>query len=338
MQDIASFGDLLSQFNPFFRAPTDGPAAGPAPATAELPDKAGIPASPATIAPDTAGESFDTAPKPPGKLAGVYEAPLAAVAQRQSMAFDFQLELSVRQERSVTTSRDTGYGGSSFVEAAREQTSLSYQSLQALYRNGAGGTFREVRSFQAQMFRSRTRQLSATLDPEPGGRLDRTAGRVSRTFELNIKFEASFLSQFVRQAEDISAMGAGVFQQYLNGTDGFAGGPADPMQAFFDQVDTILADTEGFVKETLSAFLADVAASFGMSEQEANALENFVVEEVSSFFQDVDRFLEDARSAFAMPAPAPQTPEPQLAEQVSEPAEPGAASLPVDVESDPEVA
>ena len=103
MQDIASFSDLLSQLNPFFRSPAGGSADVTAPSPSDTPAVISGPSTPPTISPDTPGESFDTAPLPPGEQAGVYKAPTVAVAQRQSMSFDFQFELSIRQETRVAS-------------------------------------------------------------------------------------------------------------------------------------------------------------------------------------------------------------------------------------------
>jgi hypothetical protein len=324
MQDIASFSDLLSQLSPFARLPLGG---APEQASADVPEPAAArPAEQPEILSNLPGTTFDSTGAPPADLAGVYRPPTTAVQYRMGAALDFQLDLSMARQTTVLSEPSSADLDGGFAAAAREQTSLSYQSLQALYRNSAGGTFREVRAFQAQMFRSQTRQISARLDPETGDRLDRTAQTVSRTFQIDIKLEVSFLSQFVRQSDQISGMEDGLFQQYLEGTDRSAGISGEAAQAFFDQVDGFLADTQAFVEEALSSFFQDVAASFGLSEQEVGALQDLVTEEVSALFSDMDRFLDDARALMAGPQAEPALPKPEPAQ------------APAQAESNPEVA
>lgn len=344
MQDIASFSDLLSQLSPFSRPATNGTQGQPTQAV-PVADAGPVETNlPAPIQPNVPGTSFDSAPVPPSELAGVYKPPAGAVQQRTAMAFDFQLNLSVRQETRVLTqrampdaqsrpdARPSAEERGRFSLAAREQTSLSYQSLHALYRNTAGGTFREVRGFQASMFRSQTRQISARMEPEAGERYDRTSRTVSRTFELNIKLEASFLGQFVRQSDQISGMEGNLLEQYLDGTDRSAMDSGGAMQAFFDQVDGMLADSRAFVEQTLSSFFQDAAASLGLTEQEAGALQDLVTSEVTALFDDMDRFLDDARLAMAGPAARPEMELPEPVEALPE-----ANPVPVEAESDPEV-
>ena len=336
MQELTGFSDLLSQLSPFS---SSGIGSGPENAASQ-PPSVGTDAPearlPAPIASNLPSASFDSAPAPPADLAGVYRAPSAAIQQRTSTALDFQFSLAVRQEVSTVRSRSSEEAPahsrpSHSRMVAREQTSLSYQSLQALYRNSAGGSFREVRGFQAQMFRSQTRQISSRLDQDTGNRLDRTAQRVSRSFELNIKLEASFLTQFVQQSNEISEVGKGALGQYLDNTDRFADVSGEAMQGFFDQVEGFLADAEALVEETLTGFFSDVAASFGMSDSEIGALRGMVTDQVTAFFNDVDQFLDDARLVMAGPASRPEMAEPELATQPLPPQ----AEAP---ESDPEVA
>jgi hypothetical protein len=136
----------------------------------------------------------------------------------------------------------------------------------------------------------------------------------------------SFLSQFVQQSDEISDMDAELFQQYLDGTDGAAEVSGDTMQAFFDHVDGILADTRSLVQQTLAGFFQDVASSFGLSDREAGTLQDTVNDQVAAMFDDVDRFLADARTALAGPAAEPALPEAAPEEALTQ------------AESDPEVA
>jgi hypothetical protein len=344
MQDIASFSDLLSQLSPFSRPGTNGASGQSTPGPLPVDTSAVEADKPAPIQPTVPGSSFDSAPASPSDLAGVYKPPAAAMRQRTEMAFNFQFSVSMRQEtrvlsqRPMADARPTGNERTSadergrFSMVAREQTSLSYQSLQALYRNTASGTFREVRGFQASMFRSQTRQISARMAPEAGERYDRTARTVSRTFELNIKLEASFLGQFVGQSDQISGMDGNLLEQYLDGTDRSALESGDALQAFFDQVDGMLADSQAFVEQTLSSFFQDAASSLGLTEQEAGALQDLVTSEVTALFDDMDRFLDDARLAMAGPAARPEMELPEPVEALPE-----ADAVHIAAESDPEV-
>lgn len=130
-----------------------------------------------------------------------------------------------------------------------------------------------------------------------------------RQFEIEISLDASFLKQFNGQTEHLSE-DEDVLGQYLDNTGGLASKSGEALQAFFNEVDQILADTESFVKDSMGSFLADVKAAFGLNGTEANAFEEMVVEEVTAFFEDVDTFLTEARrSMLAPPEPPPELPE-----------------------------
>ena len=172
---------------------------------------------------------------------------------------------------------------------------MAYQSDRLAYREVLGTSFREMRRAQTELYFSRTREMEIRLDPETGERFGETSRRVGRTFEMNISLEVSFLSQFVSQSDQISAMDKGLFEQYLNNTDGLSSRSGESVGAFFDQVGRILEETEGLVRETLAGFFDDVAETFGLSEQEAGVLESIAVNEISSFFDDLDGFLGEMR-------------------------------------------
>ena len=96
-------------------------------------------------------------------------------------------------------------------------------------------------------------------------------------------------------------------------------------------MDRILEDSEAFVVSSLSSFFDQVADQFGLSTEEAASLEKMVVEEIASFFDDVDSFLSESRGFIAGPTAAPQLPdepaEPPVVESADPEAEEDPASL-----------
>ena len=147
------------------------------------------------------------------------------------------------------------------------------------------------------LFYSRTRELSARLDPELGERVASTGARVARSFEVDISLEVSFLGQFVDQSEEISDLDSGLFEQYLDGTDAAAGQGGGALEGFFDEVGRILEETESMLQDSLSSFFEDVKATFGLSEAEGAVLQDQVSGEVSAFFDEVDAFLDTMRGS-----------------------------------------
>ena len=131
------------------------------------------------------------------------------------------------------------------------------------------------------------------MDPGAAERLESTSQKVVRTFEVDISLEASFLSQFVDQSGEISGMDSDLFGKYLNNTDRLA--ESDGMQAFFNDVGKILKEAEAFVQETLGSFFDEVAATFGLTAEEAGSLQSLVSDEVTAFFDEVDQMLGESR-------------------------------------------
>jgi|GEM_PF-1674327 hypothetical protein len=287
MAEISGFSDLLSQLDRYLQPVSN--QEGQASAA-----ESGKSVLPKLLPSDAPGSSFEA-----GRAvedSGAYQPSTIQSGQRFGMAFSMQFNLSIQRETRVVT-QDRAPGKQRAFVQAMEQTRRSYQSSMVASRNTAGSSFREMRSFQADLFHSRTRELSAHLGPEDAERMDSTSRSVVRTFELDISLEASFLTQFVDQSGAISGMDSGLFGQYLNNTDNLAN--SEEMQAFFNDVDKILEETEAFVQETLGSFFDEVAATFGLSAEEAGSLQSLVSDEVGAFFDDVDQILNETRSTLA---------------------------------------
>jgi hypothetical protein len=238
---------------------------------------------------------------------GIYRPKQVQQQFSSSLNFSFSASLS----RATVVQRQNTQGSPSLArEMESSQFSYSSQALSA--RRSVGDSFSEVRRFQTDMSFSRTRTLSQQLSPEMGQKLESTGRQVARQFEIEISLDASFMRQFNTQTEGLST-DENMLGQYLDGTSGLAGQSGQALQAFFDEVDQILADTQSFVTDTMGSFLTDVKAAFGMSTAEADAFNTMVVGEVASFFKDVDAFLSQARSSMLA---GPETP-PELTGQDS---------------------
>ena len=287
MAEISGFSDLLSQLDRYFQPGSKQDVqAAPAESRKSVP--------PTLLPSDSPASSFEA-----GRAveeSGAYQPSTIQSGHRFGMAFSMQFNLSIQRETRVVT-QDRASGRQRASVRAMEQTRRSYQSSMVASRNTAGSSFREMRSFQADLFHSRTRELSAQLDPADAERLDATSRSVVRTFELDISLEASFLTQFVDQSGAISEMDSGLFGQYLNNSENLANSKG--LQAFFNDVDKILDETEAFVQETLGSFFDEVAATFGLSAEEAGSLQSLVTDEVAAFFDDVDQILNETRSTLA---------------------------------------
>lgn len=195
------------------------------------------------------------------------------------------------------------------IEQAQSVTRLS-ESMQYSYRaegysarNVSGGSYSEVKRFQTDMFFSRTRTLSQQLSPPTGQKLESTGQQVARRFEIEISLDASFLRQFNVQTEGL-ADDEDLLGQYLDDAGGLAKESGEALQAFFDEVDQILNDTEAFMKSSLGSFLSDVKAAFGLNDAEADAFNDMLQQEVTAFFEDVDAFLSDMRQPVLQAATA----------------------------------
>ena len=207
------------------------------------------------------------------------------------MSFGFEFNLSI--EKSVSTQ---SVGERSFLKA-HESASLFYQSLASSSDGALGSSFGQVRQYQTEQFYSRTRELSSRVEPASGQRLEQTSQKVVRAFEIDISLEFSFLGQFSRQSDTISDLDSGLFNAYLDQTDGFSHG--QDMQNFFNDVDKVLQETEAFVQSTLESFFGDIGTNIGLSSEETGSLRSRVSQEVTAFFNDVDRFLSEAENSLS---------------------------------------
>ena len=340
MADISSFADLFSQLSPFFQPDRSLPQAGE-PASAPSSDSpAAESAFPTSMLSGSPAASYGGPVQASPADGATYSPPAAQMGSRFGMGLSFEFNLSIQQQttREVTFAQPAPEnGGDRAVLRALESASMLYQTGFSSSRGILGSSFGEVREFQAELSYSRTRELSARLDPDLGQRFDSTSRRVSRTFELDISLEVSFLGQFARQSDEVSSLDTGLFEDYLRNTDGMAGASGGDLQAFFDDVDRILAETESYLQETLGDFFQGVAETFGLSDDEIGAIQSQASEQIALFFDDVDRFLDDARTALAGFGGAEALPEPE-AEAEPAPAIEAAVAAPATAEEETEMA
>ena len=310
MLDLSRFSNVLSQLGARFpiQNTLGPPKASPLviPQTApKTPEKDSFSFS--SVGSNLAGSSFDrrepspiVAPSEPPPIAvnsdGIYRP--TQIQFNSSLNFSFSASLS----RATVVQRPNLQGGS--LVSDRSSSQFSYQTTALSEKRQIGGSLSEVRRFQTDMFFSRTRTLSQNLSSEMGQQLESTGRKVARQFEIEISLDASFLRQFNVQTEGL-ADDEDMLGQYLDNADGLAGQSGEALQAFFNEVDQILADTESFVKDSLGSFLSDVKAAFGLNDAEADDLTNMVISEVQAFFKDVDAFLGEARQAMLAPAETP---------------------------------
>ena len=161
------------------------------------------------------------------------------------MALGLEFNLPIQREARVVTQDRTPRRQRAFIQALK-QTRLSYQSSMISSRKATGSSFTEMRSFQADLFYSRTRELSAQLDHAAAERMESMSQKVVRTLELDISLETSFLSQFVGQSCEISSMDSDLFGKYLDNTDRLA--ESQGLQVLFNDVDKILEEAEAMVQ------------------------------------------------------------------------------------------
>ena len=314
MIDLSSFSNMFPSLSSFFdrdalQALAPRPAA-PAEESQETeqdsvelsePARRGIPSG-------TSSSTFDTIPDEEPTVAVAEDGTYAPTSSRSLTTFGFSFNMSI--QRSVTTytrqseDRSTESGSAARL-AALESRSLYYQSVMNESRGRVAGGYQESRSVQTELFYSRTRQLSLSLPSDRAQQLDETSTQVARRFELSISMDFSFLGQFTRQSESISSLDDDLFGSYLDTTGGLSQRSADVMQSFFDDVDRTLESSEAYVKESLASLFDQVRDQFGLSDSEAGELESFVLDEVSSFFDEVDTFLSEARSGFSLPSSEP---------------------------------
>ncbi len=234
---------------------------------------------------------------------GTY-APTAQASQRMSMALGFEFNLSIQREVTsvVTEFRGSDLAASSSSSArlsALESRSLYYQSVMNESRGRLAGGYTESRSIQTELFYSRTRELSLSLPAGRAEQFDQTRTQVTRSFSLDISMDFSFLGQFSRQLETISSLDDSLFGRYLDNTGGLSEQSSKALQSFFDDMDRILEESESLVVGSLQSFFDQIGEQFGLSTNEADALEAMVMDEVVSFFDDIDSFLSESRLSLA---------------------------------------
>lgn len=320
MMEIPSFSDLFSLLAPAPRPQSglpEGAAPGAAPQTPQLADTVSFSGLPTDNSAASYGEVRQTEGAAPRTVAMAGDGTYSPTVQmtRMSMSFGFQFNLSI-QRQTAAIAQPSPESGGDLASIAREIAARMYQSGQVSYGGNLGSSYMETRRFQTELFFSRTRDLSVRLDPEAAQRLDATSQRVARTFELNISLEVSFLSQFTQQSEGISDLDADLFDRYLHNTDGLFGKSGEAMQAFFNDVGRILEGTEQFALETLGAFLQDTAETMGLTQEEVGVLQDLAVDQITSFFDEIDGFLAEAQAAYGLEAPEPQD---ELAAPAAEP-------------------
>jgi hypothetical protein len=245
-------------------------------------------------------------------------------SQRLGMSIGFAFNLNIQRQVTTTVQSPQAARSEESGTAARltalESRSLHYQSIRNETRSELAGGFTESRSIQTELFYSRTRELSLSLPAGRAEQFDETRVQVSRLYKMDISIDFSFLGQFSRQSDSISSLNDDLFSKYIDNTSGLSGQGGEAVQSFFDDVDRILDKSEGFVVSSLSSFFEQIADQFGLSSEEAASLEKMVVEEVASFFNDVDSFLSESRDFLAEPAAAPQLPTGPVDEPVDTPA------------------
>lgn len=262
------------------------------------------------------GASFDRSTAEPAIAVqnGTY-APTTTV----SSAFAFSFNMNIQSQRTLTASpvsvRDQNQQGSASVRA-RESSSLYYQSSLNESRRSIAGGFSESRQFQTELFASRTRELSINMPAEQAERFGQTSARVSRTFQLDISLEFSFLGQFTSQSESIGELDKSLLDRYLAEIDSRFGS-GDALQSFFNHVDNALNDAKAFAMASLDALFTQAADTFGLGAQGMAELSSFVKDELNAFFEEVHGFLAEARSSFVAPASAPEVEAPAPPEAVA---------------------
>lgn len=323
MLDLSRFSDLFSQLTPGFR-PGSLFGQRPAPATepgtpkgSDAPETFEAPKDILDISrliSDQPSASFDRVgaesalPPPPVSVAedGIYQP--TQVQHRLSKSLNFSFSMSL--QHATVVQRPTEPGGA--VSRAMESTKFAYQLQSSSSRREIGSSYSELRQFQSALFYSRNRSLSQTLGPETGQHLESTGRSVARRFEIEISMDFSFLRQYNVQTESLAG-DEDVLTQYLNGVDGLTGRSGEALQAFFDEVDNILANTEAFVQDKLGSFLTDVQAAFGLNNAETNDFVAQVADEVSAFFDEIDSFLTEARGSLSGSTLEPESGEAELA-------------------------
>ena len=317
MFEIGDFSNLLSQFSSLVQPPS----ARQQDEESRLPVLSGSTQSAdvfqfSRLASNHPASSFDRVDPVAVVDTGTYSPSAVQESYRFGLATSFEFNLSVQRQTSLISQPRPGGRGDVARLSALESRSLAYQLNRSHFRQDIGGSFRDMRRFETELFYSRTRELSAQLDTGGRQRHGSASRKVARTFEFDLSLEISFLSQFIRQSEGISGLDVGLFEQYLGRTDSLAGPDGQALQAFFDDVDHVLEDTEAFLQGTLESFFQRAAKTFGLAADELEALRGLASNEVTAFFDDVDHFLAEAQSVLAEFGGVGQLDEPESEEAV----------------------
>lgn len=132
--------------------------------------------------------------------------------------------------------------------------------------------FREVRTFQARTFTQQSDQLAGPLTPTTGDKLRQTSRSVARTFSLNFSLKASFLHQFSRQSQALAGKDESTLSNYLDISKSLSLSSGGDAQAFFDQVDQVMSQTEQTVQDGVGAFLEDLKGQLGLKDEDVEAV------------------------------------------------------------------
>ncbi|MBM3276885.1 MAG: hypothetical protein FJY95_02215 [Candidatus Handelsmanbacteria bacterium] len=171
--------------------------------------------------------------------------------------------------------------------------------------------FAEVRSFQVRTFAQHTNNLAGQLSPATGEKLRQTSRSVGRAFLMDFSMKVSFLHQFSRQSQTLSGQSDGVLSKYLDLSRTLSVHSAGDAQAFFNQVDDLLAQTEDTLHGGVDAFLQEMKGQLGLDEEGMAAMGEFLHEGIADFFATAGDFLDQAEAQFAGQAPA-DLPPPQV--------------------------
>tara|TARA_B100001123_G_scaffold286031_2_gene318840 strand:- start:5879 stop:6613 length:735 start_codon:yes stop_codon:yes gene_type:complete len=199
LAEISGFSNFLSQLDRYLQPGTA--TLGQSLPVADLRDSPGCVLLPS----DSPGASFESGLGTEDSV--TYQPPSVQSGHRFGMALGLEFNLTIQREARAVTQDRARWRQRAFIQAM-EQTRPSYQSSIISSRKATGSSFTQMRSFQADLFYSRTRELSAQLDHAAADRMESMSQKVVRTFELEISLEASFLSQFVGQSGEISSKGS----------------------------------------------------------------------------------------------------------------------------------
>lgn len=276
------------------------------------------PATPATSAPASPASPATAAPEPEAPELSEEALPKAAAFPQvlESFFYRYQLDLNF-------SASSTGPGGESEKslpgpELPPPQAPPPQPQSLPLQRSGAvepgsrraviATAFREVRTFQARIFTQQSDQLAGQLTPATGDKLRQTSRAVARTFSLNFSLKASFLSQFSRQSQTLAGKDGPALGNYLDVSQSLSLSSGEDTQAFFDQVDQVMAQTEQTLQDGVGTFLEDMKGQLGLKDEDVQAVGKLLHEGIADFFSTAADFLNQAEAQLTSGAPAPEPP------------------------------